>query len=165
MPTFRYKRLVEQQLQESESYTIFAFALMMTATLFSSRMLRDLSGNFAAFLVLWSYLKLIGNMIDRHGLALIGNGKTHAFVTKMAADFMNRAIHHPQAETRSSTWEAEILSFDEAIEVSGERWTANRPLHAPAALFSALQGAHAFHHAAIEWDERYVASFKRCTNG
>jgi uncharacterized protein YbjT (DUF2867 family) len=126
----RYRRLVEQWLQESGiAYTIFRGSAFMEDWLALMGRVIPLRGTEATTLrrPYWfsrMFMKMVGGMIDKHGLALVaGNGKSwHAFVaTDNVAESMVRAGGHPHAQNRIfELGGPEIMTFDEAAAIFGK---------------------------------------------
>jgi NADH dehydrogenase len=150
VPTFRYKRLNEQRIQQSGiSYTIVRGSLFMDdwlALIGSSIPLRgaDVHTLRRPFWFSNIFLKGVGTLIEDRGLALVpGDGKTrHALVMlDDVAAFIVKAVGHPQAhDAILEVGGPEILSWDEAVGIFSK--VLGRPvraLHAPAGVFRLQQ--------------------------
>lgn len=137
VPMQFYRRRAEEQLQASGvPYTVLRAAPFMEdwmALLGSTIPYRGVEQSLLnrPYKFAQLYIKIIGGMVDRHGIALIpGNGKTrHAFVlSDDVGEFAVRALGHPQAQ--NVVWNIggpEILSWDQAADVFGK--VLARPLH------------------------------------
>lgn len=148
IPTFRYKRLAEEELKRSGlSYTIFRASLFMDCWLALLGTSLPLHGEEAPTLgrPFWfskTFMKGIGGLIEKRGIALVpGRGdRSHAFIAlDDVASFLVNAVGHPAAE--NATYDLggpEILAWSEAVGIFSR--VLDRPVRAvraPAAMFRA----------------------------
>jgi uncharacterized protein YbjT (DUF2867 family) len=149
IPTYRYKRVNEQRLQESGvPYTIVRASLMMDVwlALLGSRI--PLRKAEAATLErpFWFgrlFMSLVGGMIEERGLAVVnGNGKArHAFLAKEdAAAFLVNCVDHPEAKNAIiEVGGPEVLSWDDAVAVYSKLLDRPvRPMYSPPGVFRFL---------------------------
>jgi uncharacterized protein YbjT (DUF2867 family) len=150
IPTFRYKREIEEMLMRSKiPHTIFRASLFMDdwfALIGSSIPLR---GSEAATLrrPFWfsrAFMGAAGTMIEKRGIALVpGDGNTrHSFITlEDVASFLVKAVNRPDAMNKIfDIGGPEPLSWDEVVALFGKVLGRKvRALHVPAGVFRAQQ--------------------------
>ena len=150
IPLLHYKRLTEKCIQESGiPYTIFRGAAFMDAWLAligSSLPLRG-AENHTLRRPFWFgriFLKAIGNLIERRGIALIpGSGERRNALIALddVAEFLVKSIDHPKAQ--NAIFEIggpQVLSWEEVLQIY--RTLLNRPIRAvysPAKIFRVQQ--------------------------
>jgi uncharacterized protein YbjT (DUF2867 family) len=149
IPTYRYKRLNEQRLQESGlPYTIVRGSLMMDVWLALLGSTIPLRGAEVATLKrpFWFgrfFMRLVGGMIEGRGLAVVnGDGKArHAFITKEdTAAFLVNSIDHPEAKNVIiEIGGPEALSWDDTVAIYSKLLDKPvRPMYSPPGLFRML---------------------------
>ena len=150
IPTYRYKRLNEQRLQESGvPFTIVRGSLMMEVWLALLGSTIPLRGAKAATLKrpFWFgrfFMRLVGGMIEERGIAVVnGDGKSrHAFLAKEdAADFLVNSINHPEAMNAIiELGGPEVLSWDDVVAIYAKVLDRPvRPMYSPPGVFRLLQ--------------------------
>jgi uncharacterized protein YbjT (DUF2867 family) len=146
VPTLRFKGIIEKAAIESGvSYTIFRAGPFMDdyfALMGSSIPLRNAEAATLRrpFWLSRFYLRLVGRLIEDHGLALVpGNaGMRHSFIAlEDVAHYLTRAIDHPEARDRVyDIGGPEALSWQEVADLYGT--VLDRPVRARALLPSWL---------------------------
>lgn len=150
VPTFRYKRLNEERLRASGlPYTILRAAPFMDDwfCFIGSRL--PARGDPASLIhrrwgFLQTFMGAVGNLMERHGIALIPGATTtrHAFVTvDDVASFLVRSIGHAQAHNAvHEIGGPQVLSWDEVAALFAQ--VLGRPVRAvptPAVVFRVQQ--------------------------
>ncbi|MFC2043502.1 SDR family oxidoreductase [Chloroflexota bacterium] len=149
IPTYRYKRLTEQRLQESGvPYTIVRASLMMDvwlALLGSTIPLRKAEAATLERPFWFSrlFMRLVGGMIEERGLAVVnGDGKArHAFLAKEdAAAFLVNSIDHSEAKNAIiEVGGPEVLSWDDVVGIYSKLLDQPvRPIYSPPGIFRFL---------------------------
>lgn len=150
VPTFRYKRLIEERLMKSTvPYTIFRGSLFMDdwfALIGSSIPLRgaEVATLRRPFWFSRAFMRGAGHLIENHGVALIpGSGKTrHAFIAlDDVADFLVKAVDRQEALNKTfQIGGPEVLTWDEVVALFGRvLGKPVRALYAPAGVFRMQQ--------------------------
>jgi uncharacterized protein YbjT (DUF2867 family) len=148
IPTMRYKRRIEQQLQSSGlAYLIFRGSVFMDvwfALIGSSTVLRGNSANSMnrPFWLANFLMKVLGGSIEKRGRAFVpGTGNTrHAFITiDDAASIITNAIDRPEAtNTIFEMGGPEVLSWDEVAAIFGKVLGKEvKPVHTPPPVYRA----------------------------
>lgn len=148
VPSFRYKRLNEERLQESGlNYTILRASLFMDCwfAFIGSRI--PARGAEAAtverhYWFLQTFMRGVGNLIEGPGRALIPGHRDvrHAFVaTDDVAEYMVKAIGHPYAERAIlEIGGPELLSWDQVAEIYSRALSRKvRTVYVPGGVFRA----------------------------
>lgn len=150
VPTFRYKRIIEEQIRKSGvPFTVFRGSMFMDdwfALIGSSIPLRGAESATLKrpFWFSRMFMRGVGTLVENRGIALVpGDGTTrHAWVAlDDVANFIVAAIGHPRAVNAViEVGGPEILSWNEAVEIFGKVIGRRiRVLHTPAGVFRAQQ--------------------------
>jgi NADH dehydrogenase len=146
VPNFRYKRLNEERLKNSDlNYTIFRSSLFMDC--WFAFIGSAIPGRGAEaptierqYWFLKMFMKGVGNLIEGPGVALIPGNRNivHAFIAvDDVASYLVNAINHPAAERAIvHIGGPEILSWEQVVDIYGKALDRQlRAIYVPGTVF------------------------------